>query len=275
MKSLTLLACTLIGTSACGSSIMPQELAAARQAYAEAANGPAAQYHPAQLHIAEQALKRAEWSYEDHGDTEQTRTLAYVALRKSQLADVEARTMLAAERKTEADKAVKASAIGELRKTRRQLADERHARAAAEQRTQKAMERLKESIAHIGKIQEEPRGTVITLSGSVLFKSSEAILNSSAHPKLNEVANAIKVSNRKITVEGHTDSRGKESSNQALSEARAQAVLAYLVSREVPQEDIKAIGMGASRPIADNKTPEGRANNRRVEIILGAEKEPL
>ncbi|MCB9707729.1 MAG: OmpA family protein [Myxococcales bacterium] len=260
--------------TACGSSAVPKELVDARQAYAEASHGPALEHHPAQLHIAEQALKRAEWSYEDDGDTSKTRTLAYIALRKSQLADTEARTILASERKTEVDKAVKVSAIGELRKTRRQLAQERQARASAERRAKEAMDRLKESISRIGKIQEESRGTVITLSGSVLFKSGQSILMPGAQVKLDEVADAIKASNRKVTIEGHTDSRGKDSTNQELSEARAQSVLAYLVSKGVPAEDIKAVGIGASRPVADNATAEGRANNRRVEIILGQEKEP-
>ena len=274
MRFAQVLSIFCVGLAACGSSATPKELADARQAFTEASNGPAAQHDPAQLHIAEQALKRAEWSYEDDGDSEKTRALAYVALRKSQLASTEARAILASEQSAEADKAVKTSAIGELRKTRRQLATERQARAAAELQAKEVLERLKESISRIGKIQEESRGTVITLSGSVWFKSGQSILMPGAQTKLDEVADAIKASHRKVTIEGHTDSRGKESANQQLAEARAQSVLTYLVSRGVPAEDVKAVGVGASRPVADNKTPEGRANNRRVEIILGAEKEP-
>lgn len=73
---------------------------------------------------------------------------------------------------------------------------------------------------------------------------------------------------KKIVVEGHTDSQGSDSSNQALSERRAQAVVSFLVSRGVSAEQIRAQGLGESRPIADNNSPEGRANNRRVEIVI-------
>jgi outer membrane protein OmpA-like peptidoglycan-associated protein len=69
-------------------------------------------------------------------------------------------------------------------------------------------------------------------------------------------------------VEGHTDSRGTPTSNQVLSESRARAVMDYLVSRGVLAQAITSVGIGQARPIADNASPEGRANNRRVEIII-------
>ncbi|QQR91395.1 MAG: OmpA family protein [Myxococcales bacterium] len=279
----TLLLITLIALLiGCGAATPPKELVDARDALTEANNGPAARHNPAKLHIAEQALKQAEWSFEDDGDTERTRTLSYVALRQAQLANAEARAIIASDRSEQAQETAQKRTIGELQKTREQLAKERQqlaaekqARIAAEQRAKEAIERLKESLARIGKVQEEKRGTVITLSGSVLFKSGESTLMESAQDKIEEVAKAIIASNRKVVVEGHTDSRGKADFNQQLSEARAQAVLGYLVRKGVPPEDIRAVGVGASRPIADNKTAEGRANNRRVEIILGEEKEAI
>jgi outer membrane protein OmpA-like peptidoglycan-associated protein len=72
----------------------------------------------------------------------------------------------------------------------------------------------------------------------------------------------------KITVEGHTDSQGVASYNQDLSQRRAQSVRDYLVSRGIATDRITAQGFGLTRPIADNGSPEGRANNRRVEIIV-------
>ena len=71
-----------------------------------------------------------------------------------------------------------------------------------------------------------------------------------------------------MVVEGHTDSQGTESSNIDLSQTRAQTVRDYLVSRGVPNDKVTAQGLGQSRPIADNKSREGRAQNRRVEIIV-------
>jgi outer membrane protein OmpA-like peptidoglycan-associated protein len=73
---------------------------------------------------------------------------------------------------------------------------------------------------------------------------------------------------RKLTVEGHTDSQGSSSYNQVLSQRRADAVRSYIISRGYPAELIQAQGIGKDRPVADNGNPEGRANNRRVEIIV-------
>jgi OOP family OmpA-OmpF porin len=69
-------------------------------------------------------------------------------------------------------------------------------------------------------------------------------------------------------VEGHTDSNGNDASNQKLSQDRAESVRAYLVQRGVKSERITAVGKGESTPVATNDTTEGRANNRRVEIIV-------
>ena len=92
---------------------------------------------------------------------------------------------------------------------------------------------------------------------------------SRAQSKLTSVAEALKdQDDRKIVVEGHTDSVGSDASNQELSMARAQSVVGFLTSHGVPADRVTAQGFGASRPVADNKSPEGRANNRRVEIIV-------
>jgi outer membrane protein OmpA-like peptidoglycan-associated protein len=69
-------------------------------------------------------------------------------------------------------------------------------------------------------------------------------------------------------VEGHTDSVGSDSKNLDLSQKRADSVREYLVSRGVKSGAISSIGKGESVPVADNKSPEGRANNRRVEIVI-------
>jgi outer membrane protein OmpA-like peptidoglycan-associated protein len=73
---------------------------------------------------------------------------------------------------------------------------------------------------------------------------------------------------RKLTVEGHTDSRGTSGYNQGLSQLRADAVRSYIISRGYPGDMIQAHGIGEDRPVADNANTEGRANNRRVEIIV-------
>jgi outer membrane protein OmpA-like peptidoglycan-associated protein len=91
-----------------------------------------------------------------------------------------------------------------------------------------------------------------------------------ARVKLGEVADALSKQDplSKIVVEGHTDSQGGVSYNQDLSQHRAQAVLDYLVSRGVSADRVSAQGFGSTRSVADNNSPEGRANNRRVEIVV-------
>ena len=111
---------------------------------------------------------------------------------------------------------------------------------------------------------------VITLSGSVLFTSGKSDLLPAAQLKLNDVAKALTEQDpdSKMVVEGHTDSQGAAAFNQELSQERAQSVRDYLVSRGIAGDRITAEGFGPSRSIADNATPEGRANNRRVEIVV-------
>jgi outer membrane protein OmpA-like peptidoglycan-associated protein len=116
---------------------------------------------------------------------------------------------------------------------------------------------------------------VITLSGSVLFTSAKADLLPQAQAKLGEVGDALLKDNPDATirVEGYTDSQGTLSFNQDLSQRRADAVRTYLVSRGIAPDRVTAVGMGPARPVADNATPEGRADNRRVEIIVQSQGE--
>jgi outer membrane protein OmpA-like peptidoglycan-associated protein len=92
----------------------------------------------------------------------------------------------------------------------------------------------------------------------------------SAQAKLTEVADALtkEDSESKIVVEGHTDSQGGASYNQDLSQRRAQSVRDYLVTRGMASDRVTSEGFGLTRPIADNGSAEGRANNRRVEIVV-------
>lgn len=111
---------------------------------------------------------------------------------------------------------------------------------------------------------------VISLSGSVLFASAKSDLLPAAQAKLDDVARALTREDplSKMVVEGHTDSQGGAEYNQGLSQRRAQAVRDYLVTRGIASDRITAEGFGPSRSIADNSSPEGRANNRRVEIVV-------
>jgi outer membrane protein OmpA-like peptidoglycan-associated protein len=154
----------------------------------------------------------------------------------------------------------------ELEVKKAELEKEKAARLEAEKRAAAALASLNE----IAKVKEEQRGLVITLEGSVLFTTGRATLLPIAQNKLSKVAVVLKEqdSAKKIVVEGHTDSRGSDASNQKLSQDRADSVRNYLISQGVPSDRITAVGKGETTPVADNSTPDGRANNRRVEIVI-------
>jgi outer membrane protein OmpA-like peptidoglycan-associated protein len=265
---------------ACGTPPPSDELVAARQTYQEAANSNAAELVPDQLLSAKQALDQAESAHEEDALSTQERSLAYVAQRKAQLAMAMAgqaaakRDMAASDREYEQlQDDLRKNATAALAKARSDLAvqgdtlaQERAARIAAEQKYLAAMKSLEE----IARVKEEQRGMVITLSGEVLFVTGKADLLPIAREKLAKVAEVLQQQDpsKKIVVEGHTDSRGSEQMNLALSQRRADVVRSFLVSQGVEASRISAVGKGESTPVADNSTPDGRANNRRVEIVV-------
>tara|TARA_R110002049_G_scaffold30729_9_gene105087 strand:+ start:10885 stop:11490 length:606 start_codon:yes stop_codon:yes gene_type:complete len=114
-------------------------------------------------------------------------------------------------------------------------------------------------------------GDNITLNmpGNVTFATDSADLNAGFYDVLNSVGLVLNEFEKTVVeVAGHTDSSGSDSYNQSLSERRANSVAAYLRSRNVNSQRLITLGMGESRPIADNSTESGKAANRRVEITL-------
>ena len=114
-------------------------------------------------------------------------------------------------------------------------------------------------------------GEHITLNmpGNVTFKTDSADLSPAFFDVLSSVAKVMeKYEKTVVEVAGHTDSTGSESYNQALSERRAASVAQYLASQGVDQQRLMTVGVGESRPIADNNTADGRQANRRVEITM-------
>jgi outer membrane protein OmpA-like peptidoglycan-associated protein len=285
--SLVIALSNVVGTMACAPDRPPQDLVSARLAYSRVSQGPTATINPSDMDTARKQLDAAEASFAKDGDTRNIRDESYLALRKTELAEVVARTrqtdkskdatvdaMHANEKKTVALTAAELSrtrtqlvatgaaynaqgAALQDEKTRRQDAEKRAAQAAAD-------------LAKFASVKQETRGMVITLSGSILFASGKSELLPTAQLRLNEVATALTEQDpeSKMVVEGHTDSQGTDAFNQDLSQKRAQSVRDYLVSRGIASDRITAEGYGETRTVADNATAEGRANNRRVEIVV-------
>ncbi|MEO8902112.1 MAG: OmpA family protein [Polyangiaceae bacterium] len=276
-----------LGLSACASTVPTPELVGARHTYDQARIDPNAALVPDSVLSAKQALDKAESVHSSDPQSDAERSYSYVAQRRAELA-----LALGANAKAKKDSDQAAANYGQLQdklrtsavaklgaeraqvnqlgtqlaQTQTGLAAETEARKAAEARAARAME----SLAKIAQVKEEARGMVITLSGQVLFVTGKSELLPAAQDQLGQVAKALQDQGeiKPIVVEGYTDSVGSESANMTLSQARAEAVRNYLVSKGLPADKVSAVGKGKSNPVASNDTADGRANNRRVEIVV-------
>lgn len=131
---------------------------------------------------------------------------------------------------------------------------------------------LDKQAAELEKIAETRRtekGIVTKLKGDILFSSGSSSVTPSAQSNVRQISAILaKYPEDIITIMGHTDSTGSNTTNQSLSQSRAQAIQQIMVQNGVPGTRVSAIGMGEGSPIASNATSEGRAQNRRVEIQI-------
>lgn len=274
-----------LATAACGASAPTPELMTARNVYSQARSSEASQLNPKGVHEAQKALSAAEHAHADDPGSDAERHYSYIATRKSELAIAQASESLAIKEQQRADQDYKAGLeqrsekmaqessqySQQLTQTQEQLqasAEELKAREQKLAELQAASQRAQEQLRKMESIREEEGRMVISLSG-VLFEAGGNVLSAPAQAKLDTVAQALAAyPDRNIVVEGHTDARGSDATNQELSQRRADAVRTYLEGRGVPAERMRSIGRGESTPIASNDTAEGRANNRRVEVIV-------
>ena len=296
MKKNHLFALSLIGVAVMsGCSTMPQSttLDNARVDYSKAqANPQVVTLAPLQLKDAGEALDRANAAQTSREDDEVVESLAYVAKQKIALtqeiaqrksaelavsnATAERSKQQLQARTNEADQAHQQVAIAELsleQKTAeanlaRQQAADAQAGAAQDQASMAAMQAQMDEM----NAKKTPRGMVITL-GDVLFDTNQAQLKSGGARNVQKLAEFLKrYPQRTVLIEGFTDSRGSESSNQVLSEQRAQAVSMALTGMDVGRDRVSTKGYGEAYAVASNDTASGRQLNRRVEIMLSDER---
>jgi outer membrane protein OmpA-like peptidoglycan-associated protein len=269
MTHSNLLALALVGTLLGCAAHSPNELVSARRAYTDAMVTEAPLLAPAELHVAKVALEDAEAAFEKQPRDYHTADLAYVAERKAQMAGAKAAIERAKANALKASSDL-AFAQEKIANEAKDSADAANASLGVEQDARRAAElREQAALAALAEFKKEDRGLVLTLSGSVLFKSGESTLLPEAQTRLGQVGTALLTAkDRSLVIEGHTDSQGTDGFNQDLSQRRAEAVKTYLVSLGYKGTLIQAAGIGETRPLADNATAEGRANNRRVEIVV-------
>lgn len=112
-----------------------------------------------------------------------------------------------------------------------------------------------------------PAASKVTYAADAFFDFNKSVLKAEGKAKLDDLASKVQGINLEVIIAvGHTDSVGGDAYNQKLSVARSEAVKAYLVSKGIEKNRVYTEGKGEKQPVADNKTAEGRAKNRRVEI---------
>lgn len=112
---------------------------------------------------------------------------------------------------------------------------------------------------------------VITAPSDVIFRVGSSDIAPDAYPSLSKLAQSMKGQAYKVGITGHTDTSGTPDTNNRLSYDRARSVAAYLTAAGVPYQSLYVRGVGSREPKADNSTPQGRSDNRRVEIVLSNE----
>jgi outer membrane protein OmpA-like peptidoglycan-associated protein len=261
---------TTIAALGCGPGRPPPELVDARAVYARARRGPAPEADPVGLAEAKRSLEAAERAQADHAGSEEAKNLAYIAQRKALLAETNARTAIAEAQEQQAIALVERVERQRLGR-RREDASSAERRDADRKARAGALDAL-EALSAIAAVREGPRGErVVTLSGASLFETKKAALMPAGRQRLDQVARVLRaVDGRRVQVVAYADDAGDEASDEALARRRAGAVRDYLVSRDVRPETLRAEGHGPDEAVATDEGDGGRAEKRRVEIVVEA-----
>jgi OOP family OmpA-OmpF porin len=259
----------------CTAGSPPVALEQARTAYAQAEQTPAVVAQaPVPLREANQALQRAERVWADDHDTEEVQHLAALATQRVDIA------------RATAEKKVAEAQIQQATEDRDQVLLAARTRAAqrsqleaarAQQQAQVATSQAQAATSQVQQLQQElaalqakqtDRGLVLTL-GDVLFETGKADLRPGALQNLYPLVTFLQqYPERRVVIEGHTDSVGSDAYNRDLSQRRADAVRDFLLQNGVNPAQLTTRGYGKASPVASNNTAEGRQQNRRVELII-------
>ncbi len=197
------------------------------------------------------------------------------ALIQQQAAQAEAeKAHLAAEQaareKTEA-LAQQQAAQADAERARKQAEDAERARQQAEAEKGELRKRLLDQFNSVLQTRDSARGLIVNMS-DVLFDTGKYTLKPGAREKLAKISGIVLAHpGLNLQVEGHTDSVGSAEFNQSLSEQRASAVRDFLLQQGLPESSVTSRGFGKTQPVASNDTAEGRAKNRRVELVVTGE----
>ncbi|HLH07375.1 MAG TPA: OmpA family protein [Terriglobales bacterium] len=211
---------------------------------------------------AEEARQRAEQA---RLQAEQAQAAQQAA---QQAAEQARQQQLAAQQATEQAKAQQQALAQQAAEARAQAERAEQARLQVEQQAAQQREKLRQQLNQVLQTRETAQGLVANMP-DVLFDFNKATLKPTAKERLAKVAGIILAyPDLQLKIDGYTDNIGAAEYNQQLSEERAAAVRDYLISQGVSANNVIAQGFGKSDPIASNATPEGRQQNRRVEMLV-------
>ena len=212
---------------------------------------------PLAIHDADTAVQAAE---QPQTDPAVETHLVYMADHRVQIAKAQAQTKFA-----EDQRKMLSEQNGQIQlDARTHEADRAKAQTEAEKAKSDALQAQLTAL----QAKKTDRGMVLTL-GDVLFSTGRADLKAGSVANLDRLVSFLgQAPDRTVRIEGHTDNRGGQSMNQALSQKRADSVSLYLTGRGVASNRVTSIGEGYNSPVADNSTDAGRQANRRVEVII-------
>jgi outer membrane protein OmpA-like peptidoglycan-associated protein len=250
----------------------------ARSAVADAeANPSVTKFAPTELQRARQLLTNAEAAAKDKGGhSPQAAHYAYLATQTARIAEQRAREQLAVahikEGETQRQKILVSARENEAQRAQ---PDAQHARAETQNaqaqaaQAQAEAQRLAAQLENVQATQTD-RGTVLTLGGDVLFDTGRAELKPGAERSIQQIASFLEDHpDRRVQIEGFTDSQGTDDYNLELSQKRADAVAMAIIQRGIAAQRVSALGYGEQFPKASNTSAGSRQLNRRVEIIVG------
>ncbi len=244
----------LLSLVGCAAQYDPQRLSEAASSFQQVKENPnVLRSAPKDVIRAGESLARAERLSSYWGSGEDVEHYAYLSQRYSEIA----------RQHTEANLNQERLAKLELERQRLQLALREAKLLSLQQQGGVPEEQVVQLAAN-----ETDRGLVMTL-GDVLFDAGSSELKVSANRTLLKLTQFLQINpRRRVRIEGYTDNRGDVAENLALSKARAQTVADVLEDLGVDRGRIEAIGFGEAHPLAENASAKGRAQNRRVEILI-------